>query len=636
MDFFDHQERARKRTGRLVFFFVLAVLGIIAGVYFLVMAVFGYSAAEELRPGETFAWFRIDILAGVAVGTSALVGCAALFRMSQLSGGGQGVAQSLGGQRVDSASTEPRERQLLNVVEEIAVASGVAVPPVYVLWDEAGINAFAAGFSSRDAVIGVTRGCLEQLNRDELQGVIAHEFSHVLNGDMRINIRLMGVLFGITFITLGGYYLARSFRFAQRGKNNATGGIVLFGVGLMAIGWIGTLFASLIRAAVSRQREFLADASAVQFTRLPAGIGGALLKIGGLTGHAQLKAARAAECSHMFFGDALKRSFMNLWSTHPPLEERIGAILPGLDLQHPTAALEALGARPAEAALGFSSLRGGGSMQVTPDQVVAGVGQPDPLHQAYAAELMNTMDEELKRLVHDPLGARAVAYGLLFDTDPEVRIRQLGLVSREDPLVLVALERAEQRLKQLDPTDRLSLLDLAIPRLTNLSSQQQETLLLVIQGLVRADLTVSLFEFALEHVLVRHLQVAQPGSRAVPIRRTSLRSMSHGCRLVLSALAHAGSEDAAAAESAYRVGADQIEWQGTKGAPELLSPRECGVVALGQALDELEASAPRDKQRFLRACVVTVTTDGRVTGSEAELLRAVAAGIDCPLPPFVN
>jgi len=337
----------------------------------------------------------------------------------------------------------------------------------------------------------------------------------------------------------------------------------------------------------------------------------------------------------MFFANALKRSFVNLWSTHPPLGERIQAILPGIDLEHPQAALEALAAEPSEARLGFSSLRGGGSMRVDVDQVVESMGRPGTLHHAYAAALMNSLEDELKQLVHDPLGARAVVYGLLFDADPAVRAQQLGLVSREDPLVLIALDRAEPQLARLDRTDRLPLLDLAVPRLVGLSPEQRETVLRVIEGLVRADLSVSLFEFALEHVLKRHLLAAREGARP-ETRHASLRSVRNECRLVLSALAHAGSDDAAAAENAYRLGTDQLEWPGSRGAPELLPPRECGVVQLGKALEELEGAAPRAKRSLLQAGLQLVTTDGRVTAREAELLRAVAAGIDCPLPPFVS
>ena len=639
MDFFDHQERARKKTGRLVFLFMLAVAGIAVALYLLAVALFGYASAQEVAAYQQptpFSWLRFDIMAGVVLFTSVLVGGAASFRISQLRGGGKSVAESLGGRLLDSGTTDRQERQLLNVVEEVAIASGVSVPPVYVMWDEMAINAFAAGFSPRDAVIGVTRGCMEQLDRNELQGVIAHEFSHILNGDMRLNIRLMGVLFGISFITLTGYYLARSIRFVRSSKNNPAGAILAFGVGLMVVGWIGSLFASLIRAAVSRQREFLADASAVQFTRYPAGIGGALMKIGGFGDRARLKSARAAECSHMFFGNALKLSFLNLWSTHPPLEDRLKAIDPRLDLERAGSLAGVAAASESGAALGFSSLRESGRMRVSPEQMVASVGRPTTAHHAYAGNLLDSLDSELKRMARDPLGARAIAYGLLFDQDPATAARQLGLVSREDPLVLIALDRARERLTKLNPTDRLPLLDLAIPELRSMSQEQRESFQKAIEGLVRADLAVNLFEFALMNLLERHLHAWAGRVTPRQVRHTTLRTLSQECRVILSGLAYVGSENAAQAENAYQVGADQIEWGGAAGAPPLMPQKECGLVRMGDALSALEGAAPRAKRRFLSGCVATVTTDGQVTAEEAELMRAIADGIDCPMPPLIG
>src|SRR5262245_18680875 len=268
------------------------------------------------------------VFAVVAASTLAIIGCAMLFKTSQLRSGGGTVARLLGGKPVPLDPSDPKERQLRNVVEEMAIASGVPVPEIYVLDGESGINAFAAGWGPADAAVAVTRGCLESLDRDELQGVIAHEFSHVFHGDMRLNIRLMGVLFGIVCLATIGRILVRAMPRGGSGKGKGgAAGVALFGVALILIGSLGVFFSRLIQAAVSRQREFFADASAVQYTRNPRGIGMALAKIGGLG--ARLETAHAQEASHMLFADGMRRFLGGGFATHPPLEERVERVLPG-------------------------------------------------------------------------------------------------------------------------------------------------------------------------------------------------------------------------------------------------------------------------------------------------------------------
>lgn len=279
MDFFEQQDQARAKTGTLVLYFLMAVVCIIVAIFALFSAVF--MQTEEYR---TLAW-SIELAFMTTTGTVIVVALASLGRIASLSSGGSAVAEALGGKLISPNTGDPFERRIRNVVEEMAIASGTPVPPVY-LMEEEGINAFAAGFAPRDAVIGITRGCATKLTRDQLQGVVAHEFSHVLNGDMRINIRLTGVLFGIVFLARIGeimLHAGRGSRYRRRSKDEGGGAFVLLGIGLVVIGLIGGFFGSLIRAAVSRQREFLADAAAVQFTRNPDGIAGALKRIGGFS-----------------------------------------------------------------------------------------------------------------------------------------------------------------------------------------------------------------------------------------------------------------------------------------------------------------------------------------------------------------
>lgn len=326
MDFFEHQAKAKKQTTALVLYFVLAIVGIITSVYAASLLIFHYLPAEQegVPPSERVLWDP-HLFLYVVIGTLAVILVASLYKTLLLSKGGSAVAESLGGRLIGVDTSDADERKLRNVVEEMAIASGVPIPKIYVLDEEPGINAFAAGHAPSDAAIGITRGGMTLLDRDELQGVIGHEFSHLLNGDMRLNLRIMGALFGIVFLTV----LGRILLYSRGGGGRGRAPMMLFGLALILIGAVGVVFGRLIQAALSRQRELLADASAVQFTRNPAGLSSALQKIG--SAGSKIGSAHAVETSHMFFENGLGKPFLGLMATHPPLEQRIRAIDPGWD-----------------------------------------------------------------------------------------------------------------------------------------------------------------------------------------------------------------------------------------------------------------------------------------------------------------
>ena len=332
MDFFERQHQARKKTGRLIFLFFVAVLFIGLLNFFLIGISLSLNSAYE---GEgNYTRFQDPVLAGIVLlATFGIIALAGLFRQFQLREGGSSIAAMMDGRLVNMGTTDPDERKLLNVVEEMAIASGVPMPEVYVMDQENGINAFAAGFTVDDAVIGVTNGCMRMLSRDELQGVVAHEFSHILNQDMRLNLHLVAVIFGLVVLAELGrlllYMGSSSSRGRSRNSEGGGGGIALIGLILMATSGLGILMGKIIKSAVSRQREYLADSSAVQFTRNPAGLSGALKKI--VVAGAVLHSPKASEASHMFFGNALKKSWFSFISTHPPLLERIQLLEPSFD-----------------------------------------------------------------------------------------------------------------------------------------------------------------------------------------------------------------------------------------------------------------------------------------------------------------
>lgn len=670
MDFFEAQERARKRTGRLVLLFALAVLGtILAGYAAALLAIRSAGDFEErTRPAEAYAapaafrgvhnWWQPRVFLGVAGGTLAIVALASLFKWSQFRAGGSAVAESVGARPVDPRTTDLRERRLLNVVEEMAIASGVPVPAVYLMDDEAAINAFAAGLTTSDAVVAVTRGTLEKLNRDELQGVIAHEFSHILNGDMRLNVRLTAILFGILVIGLIGRGILRGMfrgrvRAGGSGKNKGGGIAVIFAIGLalMLIGYVGYFFGRLIQAAVSRQREFLADASAVQFTRNPGGIGGALKKIGGYALGARLNTDKAAEIGHFFFCQAFRSSFGGLWATHPPLEERIRAVEPDWDgkVFEPPAVVDIQ--RETFATAGFS---GTGRERLTPDETVrrlheiepdlpaptprqriafqpavavARIGALTESHFRHAQALVNSIPARLRDAAHDTTQAPPLVYALLFDRDAAVRDRQRALVEQHAGMEAAASAVSlRPPLSVLDPAARLPLLQLTLPVLRQLDPAALDRFVTLLDELVHADTRVSPFEYAMQKMLVHHLRLAN-----APAGRTgfhSFEAVAGDIALVLSFLARLGAQPAeafAAGRKELAPIADQLVLQDAATAT---------LENLDAALDRLALASLPIKRKLLVAAAHVVGSDGTVGLEEGEMLRAISSALDCPMPPL--
>ena len=632
-DFFERQDIARRNTTRLVILFALAVLALIVSIDLLLAATMGYLG----RNPETGAvdWTLAadpQVLSLAVFGTLIVAGGGTLFKIAQLRGGGKVVAEQLGGRLLNPDSTVPSEQQLLNVVQEMAIASGAPTPPVYLLDNEAGINAFAAGFTPSDAVIGVTRGAVEAFTRDELQGVIAHEFSHILNGDMRLNIRLIGLLHGILIIGILGYFVLRMGMFSGVGRSRSRQQgsplpLLALGAGLMAVGLFGTLFGNLIKAAVSRQREFLADASAVQFTRQPAGIAGALKRIGGATSGSGIQNPNAPEASHMFFGRATS-GLSGLFSTHPPLADRIRRIDPSWDGALPEGS-PAASAQPSAA--GTSAFAGGAVSAGPP--TVDQVGQPaGEAHLQYAARLVKSLPAALVSAAHEPYGARAVVYALLLDHEAAPRQRQLAhLEGAADPGVYEETLRLMPLVQQLDMRARLPLLDMSLPALRGLVMAQYELFKQNVAALVQADNEIDLFEWSLHRILLHDLETHFVKRRPPRVRHRTLASVRAHSELLLSMLAYAGHRDL---ESA-RHGFDQAKR--SLGLPDarLRPVDDLQFTALDAALTAVEEAAPKVKRQVLRAAVACIAADRTVTATEAELLRAMSASLGCPMPPLL-
>lgn len=647
MDFFQVQDNARRSTVWLMLLFALAVLGLIVLTNLFVLAFVLYfrgDAALFSLNAVRQQFFSLTSLA-VGVGVVALVGLGSLFRMVQLAGGGAVVAESLGGRLLPGDSEEADERRILNVVEEMAIASGMPVPTVYVL-DDGAINAFAAGWTPNDAVIGITRGTLRQLDRDELQGVVAHEFSHILNGDMRLNIRLVGVLSGILLIGEIGQFILRGMGrvrvSAGRKKGGGIAAVFILGLGLLVIGYAGTFFGTWIKALVGRQREFLADAAAVQFTRNRAGIGGALKKIGGSMAGSLLSSPAAPQFSHAYFARGVSGGLQSLFASHPPLEARIRRILPRWDGRFvvPPPAPE-----PAEVPSADKPSREARRRRVVLTGVLAGVlgeavaqtGRPGAAQQDHARELLAGLPQALHEASRNPQTARGVIYAMVLDRNEAHRARQWEMLDAwADGGVADQVRRIASEVAGLDREWRLPLVELCLPSLRSLSPTQYLRFRGLLSDLMAADGRISLWEWVIRHLVVRSLDLSFALRK--PARQTYfvLGSARDACETVLSLIAlaeHAGPAEAqqALAQQAFAAGRDAIG----AGALRFVPRGDLNLGRLDRAMDDLEKLKPPLKRRFLNACAACIDMDGSATVDGVELLRTVAVSLDCPMPPLV-
>lgn len=634
MDFFAQQDDARRRTSLLVSFYFCAVAMIIAAVYVAVSIIFGIAFLED--DAELALWNPLLLLWVVGI-TLLIVGSGTAYKIAQLSKGGCAVAKMLGGRRVAPDTTDEAERRLMNIVEEMAIASGTSIPEVYVLDEEQGINAFAAGFSIRDAVVAVTRGTLERLSRDELQGVIAHEFSHILNGDMRLNIKLTGVLHGILVIALLGYVLMRSVRFSggsRRGNSKGGGGAViaifLLGLALWIIGYIGVFFANLIKSAVSRQREFLADASAVQFTRNPEGIGGALKKISSLSRGSRISNEHASEAGHFFFANGMRSGLIGLMATHPPLDARIKRIL--LQQAGEVAPVAAAAARPVSAAVTVSSEAAADEedMMISGAVLLGMAGAVSSGQLARSQKIIEGIPDDLRDAAHRHPTARALVFGLLLSADDAMRRKQLERLSHDtDEQVYADLVKMLPAIDALDQSCRMPLAEMCISGLRTMSEDEYRRFYKNFENVITADGHISLFEYVLMRMIDRHVSVEYEKHPEVKVRYHKTGDVAARITVLLSCLAR-WDRDEQAAQKAFAAAVSNIDESGG-----LLGSDDCGLEQIDAALKELEQAAPAIKRRVLDACARCVGADGMLSSQEAELLRAIADAFDCPVPPVV-
>ena len=650
--FLDYQEKARKRTKRLVALYVLCLAGLVAAFCAAVEALLLIARDVPFAAFADEALHRdAGVLAATALAVLAVVGIATAVKTHRLGDGGTRVAESLGGRRVAPNTRDRLERRLLNVVEEMAIASGIAIPAVYVLDEEEGINAFAAGYAPNDAAVAVTHGALTTLSREELQSVVGHEFSHVLNGDMRLNVRLLASIFGIVCIAVFGRILLRAgFELAARSRPRRSRddkdptvaiafALMIAGAVVWVLGSLGVLFGRILQSSISRQREFLADASSVQFTRNPRGMAGALRTIGAVSGHGTLTTPRAAEVSHMLFAAG---SLGLIFATHPPLESRIRRFEPGFNGDfRPT--YEALRRRMANRRAGTpddddrddtEGLRGVLAGAILRRAVRAEARRPAPSPAVAGpvpgASAPGLTDDELASLRDPDCAPSALCAALLADEGP-VRDAQLAAIRRAwpengDARAQLALDW-RRHLARFDAPLRRALCELAVETLRALPERDRRALADLLHVLVAADGAVTPFEFAVETLFRNRLLPPRPAA-LLPAH-----ALAEPVRTVLFTLAHFGAASPDERTRAYGAGLSSLPPH--FGHPAAMPEPELGFPTFTAALNRLRALRPADKASFLAACRAAALADAVVTEDEDETLRAIAGTLDVPLaaPP---
>ncbi|TRX53175.1 M48 family metallopeptidase [Thalassomonas sp. M1454] len=641
MDFFQSQQQAKRNTSRLVGLFGLAIISLIVMTNLLVMLLFGFLAIEDGSLPSTdvvaqqFDWETFFFI-GISVTLVILLG--SIYKTMSLSAGGKTIAESLGGTLLTHNVTELNERKLLNVVEEMAIASGTPVPSVYLMKNEHGINAFAAGFKNSDAVIGVTQGCIDTLDREELQGVVAHEFSHILNGDMRLNMRLLGILHGILVIGYIGYFLLRS---AGGSRKNAMP-ILGLGFSLVVIGFGGNFFGNMIKASVSRQREYLADASAVQFTRNKDGIASALNKIAKHSYGSTLDTPQAPQMSHAYFSNGVSSFVDSMFATHPPIEKRIKRVSPYFLIKNKMANQQAKKTTNTEtndattkSASKAEKVASGVTAAVIVNEIMTEVGKVNVENISHAQHLIAQIPTDVYQACHCPFKARALIYCLLLNKEQAVLTKQLKRIKdKGDHEVIDHVLSLREQVVNLEIRLRLPLIDLVLPTLKQLSIGRYQLFKSNLDYLINADEKVDTFEWVLQKILLRHLDTEYNKNNNKYIKPTQMKNNISSINVLFAMLINFCHANLSTEQSQkiLMIASDVLNL----GKELNISGISYDYLILDNALNVLSTLAPADKEKLLRASLYIITSNKLFSSKEMELMRAIADTLDCPMPPQLS
>jgi Zn-dependent protease with chaperone function len=643
VNFFEHQHRAKKNSSRLVILFTLAVIAIIVAIYFPAQYVMAeYFWRSDMIKDHPVIW-SYKLFAYVAGGTLCLILIASWLKIRELGEGGVVVAHMMNGRLVDPDTNDFKERQLLNVVDEMALASGIPSPNVYLLDSEQTINAFAAGYTTGDAVIGVTRGTIDKLTRDELQGVIGHEFSHILNGDMRLNIRLLSLLHGILVIAIIGRVLLSGTRSRSSSRRNKDGGggLIVIGLALMAIGWIGYFFGRLIQSAVSRQREFLADASSVQFTRNADGIGSALKKIAGYKGTpasgSYLLTGQKDEIAHMTFASVNFSEMFGWTSSHPPIENRIQAIDKSFDPRR-----EQKQPSLPDVVTQFTSTKDDGpqrsiriddkfipvnqNIRYTAGAIVGLVGTIPQQALDHQRSWLQSLPEVISSACRHSIKARAVIYALIAEYNDDMFEKIKSFLKIRDPHTVATLENIWVPLKQLGIESRLQLIDLCIPSLRTLTHQEYKMFFQNLGEMMDFDQKIGIFDFILVKIIKKHLKNHKNPKRRQGGSLNDISQITPQLTTLLSLVAQT-STDGLQAERLFHTAMEPF----TQGA-SMIPLDQISISNLNESVKKLAATTFEVRQKIIEASARAALSDQKITWKEREILRAVGDALDSPIP----
>lgn len=629
MNFFEHQQQARKQTKKLVAYFFAAIVAI---VVLANLALFFATCSLSTACVGIGDYLKMPISWFLSLGILLVIFLTSLVRWSQMKrGGGFKAVAMVDATRIDFSSQDPLERRLINVVEEMSIAAGVPIPSLFVMKNESGINAFVAGTEPQNTCLAVTQGCLETLSRQELQGVVAHEYSHIFNGDMRMNIQLIGLLAGILVIGQLGEFLARMGGHSRGNRKNDGAQIAIVGIALMIVGYVGLFFGRLIKAAISRQREYLADASAVQYTRDNQGIANALFKIQTRYQGSHLSSAKAEEVSHMCFErTGTIKFFSDLLSTHPDVQLRIDRLDANFQ---PTSTHE-----------NIDSTDEGSSPEITHSQ---------PVGKSFSGEISaQSMSEHIGEITESSLtnshtllsGFPILLMNFAHGAETKLSGRDLILailttvntMGRADCLKFLeqaidddAYSRvieANQLLKDYDLQQLTTLTELCCPTLTQLEKSQQAETLKIAKQLIQFDREVSLSEYLIFAFVYRACQPNQGFTSRINKYQPVINDIAYLFALIIQQSSHSEHEQ-------QQLLTNTLSTFG-KCTPPSIS-ENFNANRFHQSVARLATLSPLLKQPLVESIMNCIVDDGQINANEFALFRSICNLIGVPAPALV-
>lgn len=640
MNFFEQQDKARKRTTTLVLYFILAIVFIILAVDCLIIGLMYFNSTPGSLKTEELVSDAIIIGIGLTPAVLIVIGIGTLIRLYQTRGGGVSVAEMVKARPIDRDTQDFKEKRFINIVEEMSIASGVSVPQLFVMDNEPAINAFVAGVHQNDMVMVVTKGALDNLDRDAMQGVVGHEFSHIFNGDMKINLKLIGILGGIFAIGQLGAFILRSLQFSSSSRSSSSGSdskgngifiVIGLGIGLFVIGYIGLFFGRLIKAGVSRQRESLADACSVQYTRNPQGLINALTAIGAQNG-SKLTSSHAEDINHMCFGPSLNMWFTSLLASHPPIEERIKALDPNGYLSQAERkapkVVESTASTPQKSTAQLGAiLLAPAALASTANTIEQSIGNPQMAHIEYAEKLYATIPDALKDQCRKVQEAPLILYAILMASSELIANKAPSVLSTTlDETAIAKIHQYAIQIKALGPLFLLPLVDITLPTFNQIESQDKSKVIAELEML--SAIHVTLFTFSVVAMIKKSAMhpVTSKTTKQLPTQ-ILLKEISELMRFMVTCTKN----DEQGSKQRY---AELMKAFTNKTLPDY-ERLDFDALDFQKRLYQLNRLYPLGKEKLIHACLVCVETDQQINIEEAQAVRAIAACLNCPIPPIL-